>query len=91
MVITAEFYNPMREWKVKICLELMSQCPPDRVEIAEWSGFCFTTPKLVEICSTAIATLAGGVVEVSNATRTSSTAAAAKLRTTASAAISEHS
>ena len=77
MVISAEFYNSMPEWKTKKCLGLMSHFPVDLEEIEKWSGFRFATPELVEICSSAIATFAGGVVEVTNPTRTGSTATTA--------------
>ena len=70
IAISAEFYNSLLEWKMKICLELMSQCPPDRAEIATWSGLYFATPELLGICASEVATLAGGALEVTSPTRT---------------------
>ena len=79
MVVFAEFYNLLPEWKMKQCLGFMSHYPVDLEEIEKWSGFRFATPELVEIYSSAIATLAGGVVEVTNPTRTRSTSTAAEM------------
>ena len=81
VAISAEFYYSMPEWTMKMCLELMSQRPPDRVALARCSGYYFTTPALLEICASSVVMLAGGVVEVANPTRTGSTARAAELRT----------
>ena len=68
-------------WKLKACLDVLCDDPPDPMAFARLTAYQFFTSKLAHFATATIATLSGCLLEVQSHTARSSSATAAALST----------